>query len=298
MCHVIAGSHVLRVDVSAVQGRGCLANTQRQFQSIVEVPAWSPSLQLHSLPSRLRKQPRWTLNLSVFSCTDAGTCPFSLSMRTCRCGRNLTCLATIVQRVLWLGSWGEGAFLSSALLLRSVTTNVHVRDMDLAVFNNLDGRRLEVVADGLTLWHGAQLAIDTTLVSSLHRDGSTKARTADHNGAVLVEARRRKERTYPELSGEGGRAWYSQPKLEADGTKRRPPSCQLWPRPKPLSRLLCCSAESKRHTFGDGVLCWHVLLPLPSRCPNWTVAQSMGQEQTSRQCIRYCGMPVFRRSIV
>ena len=87
-----------------------------------------------------------------------------------------------------------------------VTTNVHVRDMDLAVFNNLDGRRLEVVADGLTLWHGAQLAIDTTLVSPLHQDGSARARAADHNGAALVDARRRKERTYPELSGDGGRA--------------------------------------------------------------------------------------------
>ena len=29
-------------------------------------------------------------------------------------------------------------------------------DMDLAAFNSLDNRRLEVVADGLTLWHGAQ----------------------------------------------------------------------------------------------------------------------------------------------
>ena len=36
----------------------------------------------------------------------------------------------------------------------------------------LDGRRLEVVADGLTLWGGAQLAIDTTLVSPFHQDGS------------------------------------------------------------------------------------------------------------------------------
>ena len=46
-----------------------------------------------------------------------------------------------------------------------VATNVHVRDMGLAVFDALDGRRLEVVADGLTLWHETQLAIDTILVS-------------------------------------------------------------------------------------------------------------------------------------
>ena len=48
--------------------------------------------------------------------------------------------------------------------------------MDLAGFNNFDGRRLEVVADGLTLWQAAQLAIDTTLVSP--------PRAADHNGAT------------------------------------------------------------------------------------------------------------------
>ena len=53
------------------------------------------------------------------------------------------------------------------------------------------------------------------------------------------------------LSGEGGRDawWSSQPMSEAGGTKRRPPSCQLWPRLKPLSRL----SWVQRHTFADGV---------------------------------------------
>ena len=32
-----------------------------------------------------------------------------------------------------------------------VFSNVFVRDMDLAAFDALDGRRLEIVADGLTL---------------------------------------------------------------------------------------------------------------------------------------------------
>ena len=62
------------------------------------------------------------------------------------------------------------------------------------------------VADGLNLWRGAQLAIDTTLVSPLSRDGSASRRAANHDGAALQRARRRKEDTYPELSGEGGRA--------------------------------------------------------------------------------------------
>ena len=65
-----------------------------------------------------------------------------------------------------------------------VSSNVLVRDMDLAVFNQFDSRRLEVVADGLTLWNGSQLAIDTTLVSPLHRDGTARRRAADHNGGA------------------------------------------------------------------------------------------------------------------
>ena len=78
--------------------------------------------------------------------------------------------------------------------------------MDLATFNALDGRRLEIVADGLTLWRGAQLAVDTTMVSSLRRDGPPMPRAANHDGAALEAARRKKETTYPELAGEGGRA--------------------------------------------------------------------------------------------
>ena len=139
--------------------------------------------------------------------------PLPLSMRTCRCGRQLDMFGHHRAACAVAGVLGRRGFpleCAAVQICREagarVTTNVHVRDMDLAVFNNLDGRRLEVVADGLTLWHGAQLAIDTTLVSPLHRDGSARARAADHNGAVLVQARRRKERTYPELSGEGGRA--------------------------------------------------------------------------------------------
>ena len=78
-----------------------------------------------------------------------------------------------------------------------VTSNVMIRDMDLAAPNPADVRRLEIVADGLPLFGGAQLAIDTTLVSTLHCDGSARPGTVDNDGAVLVAARRRKERTYP-----------------------------------------------------------------------------------------------------
>ena len=48
--------------------------------------------------------------------------------------------------------------------------------------------------------------MDTTVVSSLHCDGSPHRGAADADGAVLVAARRRKERTYPELVRPGRRA--------------------------------------------------------------------------------------------
>ena len=79
-----------------------------------------------------------------------------------------------------------------------------MRDFDLAPLGGVDGRRLEVVAEGLPVFHGAQLAIDTTLVSPLRADPHRQRATSD--GAALKAARRRKERTYPELSGTQGRA--------------------------------------------------------------------------------------------
>ena len=46
-------------------------------------------------------------------------------------------------------------------------------DLDVGAFNGLDGR-IKVIADRLTLWQGAQLAFDTTLVSPLRRDGTSR----------------------------------------------------------------------------------------------------------------------------
>ena len=34
-----------------------------------------------------------------------------------------------------------------------------------------DQQRIEVIAEGLSVFHGAQLAVDTTLVSPLRADG-------------------------------------------------------------------------------------------------------------------------------
>ena len=86
-----------------------------------------------------------------------------------------------------------------------VTVNMTVRDMDLHLPNARDARRLEIVADGLQLFGGVQLAVDTTLVSPLHGDGSPHQGAANIDGAVLAIARHKKETTYPELTGPDAR---------------------------------------------------------------------------------------------
>ena len=137
--------------------------------------------------------------------------PLPPCSRSCRCGRLLDVLGHHRAGCAEAGVLGRrGCALESAAARvcreagAMVTTNVLVRDLDLLPMDHVDARRLEVVADGLPL--GAQVAVDTTLVSPLRRDGTPHAQCAREDGAALRLARRRKERAYPELSGERGRA--------------------------------------------------------------------------------------------
>ena len=63
-----------------------------------------------------------------------------------------------------------------------------------------------MIAEGLHVFHGAQLTIDATLVSPLSTNGEPHRRCPDEDGAALAIARRRKERTHPELARGRGRA--------------------------------------------------------------------------------------------
>ena len=139
--------------------------------------------------------------------------PLPLTARVCRCGRLLDVFghhrsACVVAGVL--GGRGVPLETAAARICREaggrVRTNVFVRDLDLGVVNQFDTRRFEVVVDGLPLFQGAQVAVDTTLVCPLTRTGEAKPRTVNECGASLKVARRRKERRYPELLGDRGRA--------------------------------------------------------------------------------------------
>ena len=64
-----------------------------------------------------------------------------------------------------------------------------------------DARRIEVVANGLPLWHGSQLALDATIVSPVTRSGEADPRAHTQPGWAANNAARRKRRdTYSELT--------------------------------------------------------------------------------------------------
>ena len=139
--------------------------------------------------------------------------PLPLSQHACRCGRPIDPFGHHRAACARTGALGRRGFALESAAARvcreaggRVTTNAMVRDLDLPVPNAADGRRLEVVVDGLPLFGGSQLAIDTTLVCALRSDGTPHRGAAEADGVVLSRARHRKEQRYPELVGPGSRA--------------------------------------------------------------------------------------------
>ena len=139
--------------------------------------------------------------------------PLPLSSHSCRCGRPLDCLGHHRASCSRAGVLGRRGFALESAAPRvcreagaRVSTNIFVRDLDVVTARAENHRRIEVIAEGLPVFHGAQLAIDTTLVSPVRADGETHRQCQDTDGAALDAARRRKERTYPELTGGRGRA--------------------------------------------------------------------------------------------
>ena len=131
--------------------------------------------------------------------------PLPLTSRTCRCRRILDSLgdhrAACAQSGV-LRSRAGPLERATARICREagarVTTNTRVNDLNISHPHQQDDRRIEVIANGLPLWNGAQLAVDTTLVSPLTRDGQPRRRAGRFAGAALQDARRSKERTYPD----------------------------------------------------------------------------------------------------
>ena len=104
--------------------------------------------------------------------------PLPLAPRVCACRRLLDPLED--HRAACANS---GALASRALPLERavarvcqeaearVARNMRLADMNLPV-PVADARRIEIVCNGLPLWHGAQFAVDTTCVSPVTRSAS------------------------------------------------------------------------------------------------------------------------------
>ena len=125
--------------------------------------------------------------------------PPPLATRHCRCSRPLDDTGdhrAACNHAGVLGARGAALERAGARVCREagarVQTNVYVRDLNLDGRVVQDDRRLEIVANGLPLWSGAQLAVDTTLVCPLRRDGSAQPRAANEDGACANRSRGRK----------------------------------------------------------------------------------------------------------
>ena len=137
-------------------------------------------------------------------------CHLPLSSATCWCGQPFDSRGHHRGACAHAGVLGRRGFPLESCVARMcreagarVSQNIRVQDMDLLPVPRVDNRRLEVVADGLPLFHGAQLVVPLWSVLSeqmVFHEGSV----SDVTG--LRWTRRTKELRYPELSGDQGRA--------------------------------------------------------------------------------------------
>ena len=148
------------------------------------------TLQPHHLRLILLRRLRMPLPLDVRRCSCGGTLdPYGDHRSACATVGKLARRAVPLERA-WARVCREaGARVQQNTLLREFNLNSDVTD----------ARKLEVLADNLPLWNGAQLGVDATLVSPVRSNGLAYPRAAVENGVRLEAARRRKVNKYPEL---------------------------------------------------------------------------------------------------
>ena len=157
----------------------------------------------HFLPVRSHVAPRLLTHALMLTCSECSFCV------ACGSEAYLSVVAVFSTSLATTCSVRHSGSVGSERLRVGICSrpgvSVLVRDLDISAPDAADERRLEVIADGLPLFHGAQLAIDTTM-SPLGRDGAPHLQCANVDGAAMLAARRRKQRRHPELAGEDGRA--------------------------------------------------------------------------------------------
>ena len=142
----------------------------------------------------MRRRLRWPLPLAMGHCRGQ-SCARQLDAlgdHAAACSRSgLLKLRSRPLEKIWVRILREGG--------ARVRENVLLRDTGVAV-DPSDGRNIEIVATGLQTAHGLPVAIDTTMVSPLHADGTPFAGAEAIAGVALRRAERHKRSTYSELA--------------------------------------------------------------------------------------------------
>ena len=196
--------------------------------------------------------------------------PLPLAPARCRCQRPLDVLGDHVAacpRSGTLRQRGGPLERAAARVCReagaAVATNVLVRDLNLQAARQ-DERRIEVIANGLPLWGGSQLAVDTTLVSPLTSAGAPR-RSGATAGAALADARRSKECTYPEF-GRASRCRLVVLGIEVGGrwSAEAASFVRLLAQHEHALPSLCSVQQPSLPSLGDGRGCCRLLQQGPS----------------------------------
>ena len=173
-----------------------------------------------------------------------------------------------------------------------VRQNVFLRDMNVNVPAQ-DSRQIEVLAQGLPCYGGIQLAVDITLRSAVSCAGEAHPHAADHDGAVLLQARQDKEATYPELAS-SGRCKLVVLAMETGGrwSEEAVQTLQMLAHSKARDAPPYMQFSVALMWDNDGRECWPSRALSPSRLPWWSLRETllgvarMGRRHSSRNCLR------------
>ena len=224
----------------------------------------------------LHKQPEFSLDFPLFRAVLLRRLrlPFPLTAARCRCGQPPDAYGNHLEacpRSGVLRSRGGPLERAAARVCReagaTVAMHVLVRFLNVVPVRQ-DERRIEVIANGLPLWGGMQLAVDTTLVSPLTAAGMPRRDSGRTAGAALRLAERAKARIlYPELAC-GRRCRLDVLGLEIGG-RWSPQAAEFVRLLAPEQRTACTAAFVLRWSAPGLCSCADLLPPasFPFPCP-------------------------------
>ena len=171
--------------------------------------------------------------------------PLDITTSRCECGGSVDNLGRHRAACPRSGSLRARAVVPERTLARVcreagavVRRNVKLRDMNTTVPVH-DAREIEVLASGLPMHHGAQLAVDITLRSAVNASGGACANAATVNGAA---------------------SWSSRLRLGDVGARKPSSLSTVWLQLDLVTLLPRCSGPRSWHGGGGGLQCWPFLV--------------------------------------